>query len=132
MKRVQVKSLADERGMGVPKPKTVPCLTCGEPTPFTATKKCDPCHNIERDLADYLERGGPLARDFVASELRRAERDKDNETWSLVSRISQKIGWPPSRIRQVSMLAMRDILKVEGHKELAKDVSEYIRNRGKR
>ncbi len=47
-------------------PKTVPCETCGRPTTFTGTKRCDLCWNVERNLVEYLESPGGLA---VAREL---------------------------------------------------------------
>jgi hypothetical protein len=32
---------------------TVPCDTCGEPTTFTGTKRCNNCWEVERRIQDY-------------------------------------------------------------------------------
>ena len=49
--------------------ETVPCMTCGEPTPKTGTERCDWCWEVESRLAGYLTRGGSLARDFVLTAI---------------------------------------------------------------
>jgi hypothetical protein len=53
--------------------ETVPCKTCGTPTPMTGTKLCDPCWELEVRLEDYLRRGGTKARVFVYDALYKAE-----------------------------------------------------------
>lgn len=51
-----------------------PCSTCGEPTTFTGTKKCNNCWEVERRLQDYLNKGGVNAREFVVDALKNATR----------------------------------------------------------
>ena len=53
--------------------KTVPCETCGTPTPMTGTKRCDTCFEVEQRLAGYLRRGGAKAMAFVRSALARED-----------------------------------------------------------
>ncbi len=57
------------------------CQTCGTHTPNIDTAICARCWEAERQLGEYLERGGSVARDFVASVLKRAgyvfETDRD-------------------------------------------------------
>jgi hypothetical protein len=43
--------------------ETIPCETCGTPTPFTGTKRCNNCWEVERRLPDYMK--SPKAWDFV-------------------------------------------------------------------
>lgn len=50
-------------------PATVPCGTCGQPTTFAATKRCNACWEVEARLGDYLRRGGARAHAFVASKV---------------------------------------------------------------
>ena len=45
--------------------ETVPCETCGTPTPMTATKRCNSCWEVESRLRLYLVDGGAKAREFV-------------------------------------------------------------------
>lgn len=49
--------------------ETVPCETCGKPTPDS--RRCNLCWEVESRLDDYL-RGGPAARRFVAQRLEHA------------------------------------------------------------
>lgn len=37
---------------------TVPCSTCGTPTPQLGTKLCDPCWEVQYRLEDYLKNEG--------------------------------------------------------------------------
>lgn len=46
---------------------TVPCGTCGQPTPMRGTKRCDGCWEVEHRMRDYLRNEG--ARAFVREEL---------------------------------------------------------------
>ena len=48
-------------------PKTVPCLTCGKPTVYTATKRCHNCWEVEGRLADYIKSPGGV--EFVRKHL---------------------------------------------------------------
>jgi hypothetical protein len=43
--------------------ETVPCETCGTPTPFTGTRRCNNCWEVERRLPDYMN--SPKGWDFV-------------------------------------------------------------------
>lgn len=42
--------------------ETVPCETCGKPTRYTGTKRCDNCWEVRR-LPDYIKAAG--GQDFV-------------------------------------------------------------------
>lgn len=44
---------------------TIPCETCGTPTEFESTKRCNYCWEVESRLAIYLRDGGEKARAFV-------------------------------------------------------------------
>lgn len=48
--------------------ETVPCKTCGTPTPMLGTKLCDNCFEVEGRLKRYLEsaRGREIVRQQVA------------------------------------------------------------------
>jgi hypothetical protein len=41
--------------------ETIPCETCGTPTRFMGTKRCNRCWEIERNLAEYLKSAGGRA-----------------------------------------------------------------------
>ena len=43
--------------------ETVPCETCGTPTPFTGTRRCNNCWEVERRMPDYMK--SPKGWDFV-------------------------------------------------------------------
>ena len=43
--------------------ETVPCETCGTPTPFTGTRRCNNCWEVERRLPSYMK--SPKAWDFM-------------------------------------------------------------------
>jgi hypothetical protein len=43
--------------------ETVPCETCGTPTPFAGTRRCKNCWEVERRLPDYTK--SPKGWDFV-------------------------------------------------------------------
>jgi hypothetical protein len=47
--------------------KTIPCETCGTPTPYFGTKRCECCWNTERHLARYLKSPGgqKVVRDLL-------------------------------------------------------------------
>jgi hypothetical protein len=47
--------------------ETVPCETCGKPTPYTGTKRCDACWQVERLLPAYLL--APKAWEFIRQHL---------------------------------------------------------------
>ena len=47
--------------------ETVPCETCGTPTPFTGTRRCNNCWEVERRLPDYTK--SPKAWDFVRQHI---------------------------------------------------------------
>ena len=46
-----------------PKPTMIPCETCGTPTPFTGTRRCNNCWEVERRMPDYMK--SPKGWDFV-------------------------------------------------------------------
>lgn len=48
--------------MTTPALSAVPCETCGEPTTYTGTKRCNGCWEVESRLADYVRRGGVKAQ----------------------------------------------------------------------
>ena len=56
--------------MILPDPPTIPCRTCGNPTPHRGTGKCNRCWAIEGQLDEYLSTPGGKAR--VVDALRRA------------------------------------------------------------
>ncbi len=43
--------------------ETIPCETCGQPTPMLGTKRCDGCWEVEHRLGDYMKH--PKGLDFV-------------------------------------------------------------------
>lgn len=47
--------------------ETVPCKTCGTPTPYLGTRLCDNCFEVERRLEDYLK--SQKGQEFVDSLL---------------------------------------------------------------
>ena len=47
--------------------ETVPCETCGTPTPFTGTRRCNNCWEVERRLPDYMK--SPKGWDFVRQHI---------------------------------------------------------------
>lgn len=62
---------------------TVPCDTCGRPTPMDRTKRCDDCWEVEGRLRGYLNRGGANARTFAENllwETAPTLRKRDNVT----------------------------------------------------
>lgn len=62
---VEIKELCARFDMS--EPETVPCATCGEPTAFLGTKRCNNCWEIERRLYHYLK--SEKGRDFVQRSL---------------------------------------------------------------
>lgn len=46
---------------------SVSCETCGAPTPYEGTRRCDLCWNVERLLPDYLR--SPGGRAFVRAHM---------------------------------------------------------------
>lgn len=42
---------------------TIPCETCGRPTPYMGTRRCDNCWEVERRLPDYAK--APNAWEFI-------------------------------------------------------------------
>ncbi len=49
------------------KEKTIPCKTCGLPTPMLGTKLCDGCYEVEVRLDYYLTNDNAIA--FVRAAL---------------------------------------------------------------
>ena len=47
--------------------ETIPCEACGTPTPFTGTRRCNNCWEVERRLPEYLK--SPKAWDFVRQHI---------------------------------------------------------------
>ena len=47
--------------------ETIPCETCGTPTPFTGTRRCNNCWEVERRLPDYTK--SPKAWDFMRQHI---------------------------------------------------------------
>jgi hypothetical protein len=43
--------------------ETVPCETCGRPTPYTGTKRCNNCYEVESRLPTYL--GSPGGQEVL-------------------------------------------------------------------
>ncbi len=52
------------------------CETCGGATTAHATKRCDSCWELERNLTDYLKRGGTKALAFVEGALKKTPGSK--------------------------------------------------------
>lgn len=50
---------------------TVPCETCGEPTTFTGTKRCNNCYEVESRLDKYLQ--NPKALQLIVRKIREDE-----------------------------------------------------------
>jgi hypothetical protein len=48
--------------------ETVPCDTCGQPTPYKGTRRCDNCWEVESRLAAYLE--SEKGREFIKQAFR--------------------------------------------------------------
>lgn len=51
--------------------ETVPCKTCGEPTKFTGTKRCNNCYEVESRLDSYLR--NPKALQLIVRKIRENE-----------------------------------------------------------
>jgi hypothetical protein len=51
--------------------ETIPCETCGEPTTFTGTKRCNNCYEVESRLDKYLQ--NPKALQLIVRKLRESE-----------------------------------------------------------
>lgn len=51
--------------------ETVPCETCGEPTTYTGTKRCNNCHEVESRLDRYLQH--PKAWALIVRKIREGE-----------------------------------------------------------
>ena len=47
--------------------ETIPCETCGTPTPFTGTRRCNNCWEVERRLPEYMK--SPKAWDFMRQHI---------------------------------------------------------------
>ncbi len=47
--------------------RVIPCETCGDPTVFTGTRRCNNCWEVERRIELYLE--SPKGREFIVKEL---------------------------------------------------------------
>jgi hypothetical protein len=47
--------------------ETVPCETCGTPTRFTGTRRCNNCWEVERRLPDYMKspKGWAFVRQYI-------------------------------------------------------------------
>lgn len=53
------------------KQETVPCETCGEPTTYTGTKRCNNCYEVETRLDKFLQ--NPKALILITKKLRELE-----------------------------------------------------------
>lgn len=51
--------------------ETIPCETCGEPTTFTGTKRCNNCYEVESRLDKYLQ--NPKALQLIVKKIRENE-----------------------------------------------------------
>jgi len=51
--------------------KTIPCITCGEPTTFLGTKLCNGCWEVQTRLQSYL--GNENAIQFVLKVLNKVQ-----------------------------------------------------------
>jgi hypothetical protein len=51
--------------------ETVPCETCGDPTTYTGTKRCNNCYEVESRLDSYLQ--NPKALLLLTGKLRELE-----------------------------------------------------------
>jgi hypothetical protein len=62
--------------------ETVPCETCGTPTPFVGTKRCNNCWEVERRLPDYMR--SSKGWDFVRQHIPRLDDWKDGhpDAWN--------------------------------------------------
>lgn len=63
--------------LGTYEPETIPCATCGEPTAFHGTVRCDRCWEVEHRLEYYLE--FEKGRKFVREALAKAEEETNND-----------------------------------------------------
>ncbi len=57
------------------KVEEVPCETCGVPTTFTGTKRCNDCWEVEARIAGYLRRGGLRAKRLIRDLMNVATAD---------------------------------------------------------
>ena len=57
---------------GIRKKETVPCKTCGKPTPMLGTKLCDSCWEVETRLSRYLNNENAIQ--FVSAALYKVGR----------------------------------------------------------
>jgi hypothetical protein len=48
--------------------ETVPCETCGDPTTYTGTKRCNNCYEVESRLDSYLQ--NPKALQLIVTKVR--------------------------------------------------------------
>lgn len=55
---------------------TIPCETCGDPTPMLGTKRCDGCWEVETRLLSYLKNENAIR--FVSEALDKAKRYREN------------------------------------------------------
>ena len=54
----------------------IPCETCGDPTTFLGTKRCNGCWEVETRLSSYLKNESAIK--FVSDALDKAKRYKEN------------------------------------------------------
>jgi len=57
---------------GIEERETIPCKTCGKPTPMLGTKLCDPCWEVETRLPGYLNNENAIQ--FVSAALYKVGR----------------------------------------------------------
>jgi hypothetical protein len=73
--------------------ETIPCVTCGMPTPFTGTKRCNNCWEVESRLNQYLR--SPKGETFVAKAMAGILirlSDKDIKTLSKWASVQRTLG----------------------------------------
>jgi hypothetical protein len=55
--------------------ETIPCETCGKPTVYTGTRRCNNCWEVEGRLPTYMQ--SPGGQDFVREHLPKLDDRKD-------------------------------------------------------
>lgn len=95
--------------------ETVPCDTCGNPTPMLGTKRCDGCREVEIRLSGYLRRGGPHAIEFVRKAIADHEREIATEAEQLVISLARvKLpGDPKVHTLRLATLLGVDLSKID-------------------
>ena len=69
--------------------ETVPCETCGTPTAFTGTRRCNHCWEVERRLPDFMK--SLKAWDFVRQYIPKLDDWKDShpDAWDFEAMLKE-------------------------------------------